>query len=150
MITKADIAAHYICDLSDWTLTNLQLHKLLYISHIACLGELGKPLVDRHFEAWEYGPVCPYIYRKTRQYGARPIGNVFGVDDERRPDADLKTICDDVFESVGHERAAKLIAITHADIGAWTRVYEPGVSRIEIPEHEMIAEYHRWNSEQAS
>lgn len=52
-------AAKKICELSNWTLCNLKLQKLLYLCQLVHLGRHSIPLMDEIFEAWDYGPVLP-------------------------------------------------------------------------------------------
>ncbi|SUW69031.1 Panacea domain-containing protein [Bordetella avium] len=71
-------AAKYACRASDWTLTNLQLQKILYIAHMIHLGRTGRPLIhDEMFEAWDYGPVLPSVYRRASSFGADTVKDVF-------------------------------------------------------------------------
>jgi Adenylate and Guanylate cyclase catalytic domain/Protein of unknown function (DUF4065) len=41
--------------------------------HVWSLIELGRPLVRRKFEAWEFGPVLSYLYREFRDHDRSPI-----------------------------------------------------------------------------
>lgn len=54
----------------------MKLQKLLYFAHGWHLAITGKPLMDEHLEAWEYGPVVPSVYRSFRRYGAEPISDM--------------------------------------------------------------------------
>jgi uncharacterized phage-associated protein len=60
----------------------------------------GARLVDTDFEAWDYGPVSPALYRKARMFGASPIQDVFYEarkfkdDDQRRKD--LEQVCNEL------------------------------------------------------
>ena len=53
--------------------TNLSLQKLLYFTHAEFLTATERPLIRHNFEAWEYGPVLPYVYREFKSFGADPI-----------------------------------------------------------------------------
>jgi Protein of unknown function (DUF4065) len=35
------------------------------------------PLINNHFQAWEYGPVQPELYHKVKFCGDNPIPNIF-------------------------------------------------------------------------
>ncbi len=59
-------AANHLCEKSEWTLTQLELQKLLYLSHMIHLGFYKSPLVYGDFEAWEFGPVHPELYKIVR------------------------------------------------------------------------------------
>ena len=77
MSISVSAAAKRLCERSGWSLTNLKLQKLLYISHMFHLGKTGEPLVNGHFEAWDYGPVSPFLYHKVKVFGSSPVENIF-------------------------------------------------------------------------
>lgn len=61
------------CDAVGRCLTNLGLQKTVYFCHVWSLIDLGAPLVKHRFEAWEYGPVLPYLWREFRTFERTPI-----------------------------------------------------------------------------
>ena len=60
-------------DRRGWMITNLALQKLLYFAHGIHLTKEKQPLVSGYFEAWQYGPVHPAVYRAFKPSGAAPI-----------------------------------------------------------------------------
>jgi uncharacterized phage-associated protein len=54
-------------------LTLMKLLKLVYFAHGWHLALAGKPLIDEHFEAWQFGPVAPDVYHNFKHVGASPI-----------------------------------------------------------------------------
>ncbi len=138
------VAAGRMCELSGWSITNLQLQKMLYIAQMLSLGRSDgdRPLIDGTFEAWDYGPVLPPVYRHVRSFGARPIRNVF-----RRFREPIQKQDDDVLRetalALGNKSASDLVSLTHREDGAWAKHYEPGRRGIEIPEQDIVHEYRR-------
>src|SRR5215216_2283072 len=61
------------CDSRDRPVTNLSLQKIVYFCHVWSLINLGRPLVRHKFEAWEFGPVLPYLYREFKTFDRSPI-----------------------------------------------------------------------------
>src|SRR5205814_7982168 len=55
-------------------LTPLQVIKLVYIAHGKYLAANGKPLINEHPEAWEFGPVIPSLYHEFKIFGNNAIG----------------------------------------------------------------------------
>ncbi|MGZ0189059.1 MAG: Panacea domain-containing protein, partial [Alphaproteobacteria bacterium] len=51
----------------------MQLQKLLYFCHGWNLEIRGEPLVADSFQAWQYGPVHPSVYREFRYFGSADI-----------------------------------------------------------------------------
>lgn len=142
MPVSAISAAKRLCSQSNWTLTNLQLQKLLYIAHMIHLGEQGDALISSSFEAWDYGPVAPDVYRHVKVFGSDAIGNVFRMIPDVPPGSERDTL-DATLHSLGGESAGKLVAITHWEEGAWASRYVPGRKGIVIPNVEIAHEFRR-------
>lgn len=51
----------------------MKLQKLLYFCHADMLAHYGVPLIKQNFEAWDYGPVVPSIYKEFKAFKDRPI-----------------------------------------------------------------------------
>lgn len=134
-------AAKRLCERSGWRLSNLEVQKLVYLAHMFCLGRTGSPLVDGHFEAWEYGPVHPDLYHRVKVFGSDPVQNVFhtvrGLDSESTE----ARVLDEIGDSLAGCPSGRLVAITHWDRGAWARNYRPGARFIVIPNDDIKDEY---------
>lgn len=146
MAARVDSAAKYICDKSGWTVSNLQLQKLLYLSQMIHLGRHGgKRLFDGSFQAWDYGPVEPKTYHKAKAYGSSPLPDIF-YDALTFSDADprRKTL-DDVCDRFLDFTPGALVDITHWPKGAWAAHYVPKARSIIIPDEAIMAEYHERN-----
>jgi uncharacterized phage-associated protein len=146
MAARVDSAAKYICDKSGWTVSNLQLQKLLYLSQMIHLGRHGgKRLFDGFFQAWDYGPVEPKTYYKAKAYGSSPLPDIF-YDALTFSDADprRKTL-DDVCDRFLDFTPGALVDITHWPKGAWAAHYVPKARSIIIPDEAIMAEYHERN-----
>lgn len=53
--------------------SHLALQKLLYFIQRDWMHEAGGPLFNEDFEAWQFGPVIPKIYKAYQLYGSSPI-----------------------------------------------------------------------------
>ena len=140
MSIPAYSAARYVCASGDWRVTNLALQKILYLAHMVHLGRTGHRLIDGEFEAWDYGPVNPDLYRTVRMFGDKPIQNVFfgaprifGTPEEEM----LREACEHLLA----KSSSELVAMTHRQNGAWAKNYVPGVRSIVIPDADIVAEY---------
>jgi uncharacterized phage-associated protein len=68
--------ANLLLDLADevgLAIGHVKLQKLLYFAHGMHLIETGEPLVSGNFEAWQYGPVHPAVYRAFKGAGSKRI-----------------------------------------------------------------------------
>lgn len=135
-------AARFLCKSSGWTLSNLKLQKMLYLAQMSYIGKNGgKLLIDDTFEAWDYGPVLPDVYRKVKMFGSAPIKDVFyDVGDIK--DTHEGRFLQSAWEGLRGMSAPKLVAITHWREGAWASVYEPGKRYLEI-DNELIAKEYK-------
>jgi uncharacterized phage-associated protein len=136
-------AARKVCEHGSWTVTNLGLQKILYIAQMLFMGENdGQRLITTDFEAWDYGPVSPEIYRSARMFGANPIQDIFfGVS---RPNDGLReSYLHNVCTHLIGKKPAELVAITHWKDGAWAKNYKPNMRNIVIPDRDILDEYRR-------
>ena len=140
---SSSTAAYTACASSGWQLTNLELQKLLYIAHMTYLGRHGRPLVAETFEAWDYGPVLPSLYRTVKVFGGGRITDI------RSPGPiaetpEVRMIREVVTRFAGVSPGA-LVQMTHRENGAWANNYRPGKMHIPLPNDEILAEYRRFN-----
>lgn len=135
-------AATYILENSPWTITQLELQKLLYLAQMIHLGEYGSPIVAARFEAWEYGPVNRALYDETKRYGADVLissnvpGNPRAIVEKTH-----KEVLDYVINRLSKMTAAELIQITHLEDGAWHKTFNPLYRDRDIPDRLIKAEY---------
>ena len=140
MTISALQAAKKMGESSGWSLSNLEMQKLLYLSHMIHLGTKDKPLVGGHFEAWDLGPVHPVLYHKAKVFGARPVHNIFRSVSDPEDGAECATL-NDTMDELSRLTGPQLVSITHWDRGAWARNYVPGERGIIIPDSDIKNEY---------
>ncbi|BCB62237.1 hypothetical protein HaloA020_29380 [Halomonas sp. A020] len=142
MAISAMQAAKTACAASGWTLSNLQLHKILYIAHMVYSGEYGEPLInDERFQAWDYGPVLPSVYNYASGYGSSNIQNIFNhIPDVAPWEDEYYTIVRAVNE-LGPLDPFRLVDITHEPISAWAHAYAPGMRHVVIDQEAILNEY---------
>lgn len=133
-------AAKRLCEKSGWSISNLELQKLLYIAHMFYLGRTGAPLISGHFEAWDYGPVHPALYHRAKVFGSSPVRNVFRMAEELIA-GDEVDVLDETIASLSNAPPGKLVAITHWEDGAWAKHYSPGSRSAVIPNDDIRQEY---------
>lgn len=133
-------AARRLGSRSGWTLSNLELQKLLYLAHMFYLGRTGAPLVWGSFEAWDYGPVHPDLYHRAKVFGSNPVQDIFHGLTEL-PVGPERDIIDEAYDSLGRVGASRLVNATHRTGGAWERNYAPNARGRIIPNADILAEY---------
>ncbi|HET8791017.1 MAG TPA: type II toxin-antitoxin system antitoxin SocA domain-containing protein [Modicisalibacter sp.] len=136
-------AAKIACEASGWNLSNLQLHKILYLAHMVFSGDHGgEPLIgDERFQAWAYGPVLPSLYRYASSYGSYNIQNIFNHVPPADPSSDEYRTIIDAVESLGELEPFRLVDITHEPISAWAHSYTPGTRHVPIEQEAILNEY---------
>ena len=108
--------------------TNLALQKLLYFAHGLHLIQTGDPLVSGYFEAWQYGPVHPVVYKAFKTAGATPINMRASAIDpltgqpralDRLTDFSLVRLMQEVLRSYGQMSSGRLVDLSHAKGAPW-------------------------------
>ncbi len=143
MSVSSPSAALFLADLLDWSRSNLELQKILYIAHMLHLGQQNAPLVEGNFQAWYLGPVHPKLYHKFKIFGAKPVRNIFStVEDIDEYSSEANTLLK-TYDIVKSFSGPRLIGITHWDHGAWAKNYEPKTRNIIIPNKDILDEYYK-------
>ena len=132
-------AAATLAEISGWTLTNLQLQKLLYMAQMYHIGAQHTPIFDEDFEAWKLGPVQPAVYRRAKMFGGRPIENLFVND--RLPNGTRRDAIEATYRDLGSLPAWELVQMTHWKDGAWAKNYDGHDAGSTIPKSDILAEY---------
>ena len=123
------------CDSRNRKVTNLALQKIVYFCHVWSLIELNRPLVRHKFEAWEYGPVLPYIYREFKKFDRSPIvGRATRIDPadgihrvvEYNFDSEVDSLVNEIADFYSRLRPGDLVDLSHAEGGPWHRVWNHG------------------------
>lgn len=150
MALTAMQAARKICEHGSWKITNLGLQKILYIAQMIFMGENnGARLVDAEFQAWDYGPVVPDVYRRVRMFGANPIQDIF-FSESRTNDGLREAFLHNVCTHLTGKKPGELVSITHWKNGAWAKNYQPGNHGIVIPDRDILDEYRCRTEQQAN
>jgi uncharacterized phage-associated protein len=141
MTISALSAAKSLCELRDWQLSNLELQKLLYIAEMYHLGNEGTPMVAEDFEAWDYGPVMPSVYARTKGFGRAAVPNVFHWVSSVPEQSSEYHLLANLSEQTKGFTAGQLVNVTHWPLGAWAKFYRPGYRGIKIPKSAILQEY---------
>lgn len=139
-------AAKHLASRSGWSLSNLELQKILYLAHMFFLGRTGgNPLVHGQFEAWDYGPVHPDLYHRAKIFGSDAVKNIFH-DTADLPTGAEREIINEAYDSIGKAGPGRLVHATHRKNGAWERAYVPGMRHCIIPNDDILREYQELDS----
>ena len=148
MAARAESVANYICKKSGWTVSNLQLQKLMYLAQMIYMGRTGgKRLFKGSFQAWDYGPVETNLYHKAKVYGSGPIRSKFSEGLTFKEDDPRREVMDDICNRFLKFSAGDLVDITHWDGGAWAKNYVPRARNIMIPDSDILDEYKNRNAD---
>ena len=141
MAMSATKALRRLCELKQWSLTNLEAQKLLYFAQMIALGKSNgaDPLVEGRFQAWDLGPVLPDAYHKAKLFGNRPIKPF--IFDGSGPVPKWDPVFAETLDAFGKLTGSGLVAESHWSGGAWVQFYKPGAKGIDIPNAAIFAEY---------
>ena len=113
-------------------ISNLRLQKIMYFCHVSHLVSTRQPLIRHQFEAWQFGPVLPYVYRVLQRYGDGPITQkLMALDRETGglmelnptvPD-DLATHLSEVIDMYCEYSSGDLVRLTHIPQGPWWKAW---------------------------
>lgn len=129
-------------------LTNLKLHKLLYLAHGAMLAKHEQPLIEGEaFSAWKYGPVLESLYHDLKVHGANPI-NADSPFIGDWPVLEAGTVAGDVMKAIlaqfGRKSAAYLIDATHDPEGPWSEKFKSSPEDIAIDDSEIKTYFRKY------
>lgn len=114
------------------SLTHMHVQKLVYIAHGWHMAINNEPLVDEQFQAWDYGPVLPSLYRALKQYGSGTVPRLlrrgddtpFFYDDDgdtiiSRLNEPERSSIEQVWNEFKDFAAFQLSALTHKEGAPW-------------------------------
>ena len=129
-----------ICELSDYTTSNLRLQKQLYIAQVLSLGVRNKPLFPEELQAWKYGPVSPEVYNRLRVFGRHHVSSMAFNDVNDALTKDEKDFITAVVNSTKLLEDWQLVGLTHRDGTAWSVTFRNRPYQA-IPTDAMKQEY---------
>lgn len=128
--------ANYVldfCEAKNRAISPFSLQKIVYFCHVWTLIEKNIPLIKHPFEAWEHGPVLPYLYRDFKVFGDRRItSRAMGLDKrtgDRRIepydfDVEIESLLQRVIDFYSQLRSSELYLMSHASGGPWDNVWK--------------------------
>ena len=123
------------CNSRGRNVTHLDLQKIVYFCHVWSLIRLGTPLIRHKFEAWEYGPVLPYLYREFKSFErssitarSREIDPMTGAKKTVAYSFDTatETLLNEVVDFYSRIRTGNLVELSHVEGGPWYKVWHHG------------------------
>lgn len=119
--TAVDIAVFTVnlCIEEQSPISNLQLQKILYFIQREYMAKKnGVCLFEDDFQAWQYGPVIPEIYRRFSIWGGERITAKINAS-FREPSSDDRTIIEPVIRRYRERHPWDLVNETHAQGTPW-------------------------------
>lgn len=123
------------CDSRGASVTHLDLQKIVYFCHVWSLIGLQRPLIRHKFEAWEFGPVLPYLYREFKSFERAPIkGRATQIDplDGRKRvvqysfDQETESHLRQIVAFYSRLRTSDLVELSHVVGGPWYKAWHHG------------------------
>jgi uncharacterized phage-associated protein len=120
------------CDQRGRPVTHTALQKLVYFCHAWSLVRLHRPLVKHKFEAWDFGPVLPYLYREFKNFDRAPVKiratRIDPLDGSTRIvdyhfDPETAALLEQIVEFYSRMRTNDLVKLSHVVGGPWDQVW---------------------------
>ncbi len=135
------IAARTLGEESGWKLSPLEYQKILYVAQMVHLGREGRPLFAENFEAWDFGPVVPALYRHIKSFKSGFVTSIAAASTFAFGSSEAFAI-DDAYTMTLHMTPGQLVRYTHREGGAWEKFYSAGARGATIPASAILEE---WN-----
>lgn len=132
--------ARNLGQLSNWSLSNLEMQKIAFIAEMLHLGRFDTPLIREQWQAWSYGPVQPDLYHRAKIFGAEPVKDIF-IEPPFLRNSNQEKAIRDAYDLMKDLRAGQMINITHQPDGAWAKSYRSGRKNSVIPKSAIREEY---------
>ena len=126
-------------DLRKISISNLALQKLLYFAHGIFLTQTKTPLVSGYFEAWQYGPVHPSVYRAFKSTGSTVITSRASAKDpltgcsreiKKIDDYEVVDLIRHVLRSYGTMSPGRLVDLSHAKGSPWDFIVDKSRTQV--------------------
>lgn len=120
------------CEERGWPITNMALQKIVYFCHVWTLVDRDVPLIRHDFEAWEHGPVLPYLYNEFKVFRDKTISIKASKLDPKTgervfagtiEDKELREFLRGIVDFYAPIGALELRNISHVENGPWERVW---------------------------
>lgn len=127
MYSAVDVAVAILKTAQEkgFTLTQMQVQKLVYVAHGLSLAQRDLPLIKEHINAWQYGPVIPEIYARFKAYASSEIRVEELPEFKSNQDLDLETqrILNDVVDNFARLSGGQLSELSHRSGSPWHNVW---------------------------
>jgi uncharacterized phage-associated protein len=139
--------ANFFIKESNYTVTPLQLVKLVYISYGYVLAIVEEELFSEDIEAWQFGPVIPSVYHTFKHYKRNKITELsteltfdddFSFNEQKYEIENNENskiviqILKAVWSHYKRYTAFQLIDLTHKSGTPWVDVYNPDEHHTKI------------------
>ena len=138
MYAAKDIAKYIVnrCIERCRPISNLQLQKILYFCQRDFKQIDGSTLFRDDFEAWQYGPVIPSVYRMFSLFGGMKINR--RVREEIEIDPDTRNVINRIVDKYSGYPAWDLVSMTHKKGDPWDQVFKDGKGNKRTIRKELI------------
>lgn len=115
----------------------IKLFKLLFLLDFEHFRQTGKSVTGLDYQAWKFGPVPVEVMEEWEELG----GNLVAlpgvqVDEEAFTPRQLRILAE-LAQRYRDTQSAKLIDVTHAQNGAWDRVWQGGQGKQSLIPYEL-------------
>ncbi len=141
-ITIFDVADYFLEE-TEFKMTHMKLHKLIYYAHVRHLLKHKELLTDAEIQAWAHGPVFPELYPIFEDFTFEAIKQKTKKGDFTKIKGKVKNSIDYIIEKYGHWDGQRLTNKTHFE-QPWREAIDKGLN-FSISDEAMKKYYVRKN-----
>lgn len=106
--------------------TQLHVQKLMFLFEAYYMNMTDEPyLYECNYQAWNFGPVAPKLYKRFKEYGSNAIFlTTKELEEAESIDDTKKKLMRELFEAFKSFSAADLVKFTHAEGSPWKEAWD--------------------------
>ena len=126
------------------SLTNMQVQKLVFMSHGVHLAAFDSPLIHERPRAWTFGPVIPTLYESLRKYGSNTVTECLIAEDQISQNSLAEKAINATWDAYKGWTGSQLSKLSHVKDGPWDSVWNApdGKGKFEYISDGVIKDYY--------
>lgn len=122
-------------------IANMQLQKLVFLSHCYVLAIIDRPLYFGETLAWQWGPVIPSLYKSLQKYGRNFVTDQLDAGDCVYEGNEAINIIRSIWKCYSNFTSGELSLLTTRDETPWRLTWSQ--NKFGIISNDLISDYYK-------